>query len=49
MVDFNPADWPKFVQTRVFSAQWDSLGMTDGDLSALEGSIIGSLLKNPII
>jgi hypothetical protein len=40
MVEFDPAEWPRFIELSGFTRAWTSLGLTDSDLRALQAAIL---------
>src|SRR5262249_13141757 len=40
MAEFDPSEWPKFIELPGFTRAWTSLGLSDGDLTALQAAIL---------
>ena len=40
MDDFEPTDWPEFIELPGFTRAWAALGLHDGDLRALQAAIL---------
>jgi hypothetical protein len=46
---FEPGDWPKFIELPGFTRAWASLGLSDGDLTALQTAILAGPNRHPVI
>jgi hypothetical protein len=49
VVGYDLADWPRFVQSRFFTKEWDRLGLDDEDLRALELLLMAAPDQPPVI
>jgi hypothetical protein len=49
MAEFDPVEWPKFIELPGFSRAWTSLGLSDGDLTALQAAILDGPDRYPVI
>jgi len=49
MDDFDPAQWPKFIELPGFTRAWNSLGLSDVDLIALQAAIIDGPDRHPVV
>ncbi len=49
MAEFDPAEWPKFIELPGFTREWTSLGLSDVDLTVLQGAILEGPNRYPVI
>ena len=49
MAEFDAADWPKFIELPGFTRAWTTLGLRDGDLTALQAAILEGPFRHPVI
>jgi phage-related protein len=49
MEKFDPTDWPKLIELPGFTRAWAALGLSDGDLRALQSAILSGPERHPII
>lgn len=49
MPEFEPTDWPKFIELPGFTRAWTSLGLSDDDLTALQTAIIIGPNRWPVV
>ena len=49
MAEFDPAEWPKFIELPGFTRAWTSLGLSDVDLTALQGAILEGPNRYPVL
>jgi hypothetical protein len=49
MPEFEPSDWPKFIELPGFARAWASLGLSDVDLTALQTAILDGPNRYPVI
>ena len=49
MTDFDPEDWPKFIELPGFTRAWANLRLGDDDLRALQGFILDGPERHPVI
>lgn len=49
MAEFDPDDWPKFIELPGFTRAWASLGLSDDDLTALQTAILDGPYRYPVI
>jgi hypothetical protein len=49
MAEFDPTEWPKFVELPGFTRAWAALGLNDGDLSALQVAILEGPERHPVV
>ena len=46
--EFDPGEWPKFIELPGFTRAWTSLGLSGGDLSALQTAILEGPRRHPV-
>lgn len=49
MAEFDPNDWPRFIQLPGFATDWDRYGLGHEDLRALELAILNAPTGNPVM
>jgi hypothetical protein len=49
MSEFDPADWPKFIELPGFTRAWAALGLHDDDLTALQRAILDGPSRAPLV
>jgi mRNA-degrading endonuclease RelE of RelBE toxin-antitoxin system len=49
MGEFDPTQWPKFIELPGFSRAWSALGLDDGDLTALQTAILNGPERHPVV
>jgi hypothetical protein len=49
MPNFDPSEWPKFIELPGFTRAWVSLGLGDGDLTALQTAILEGPNRHPVV
>jgi hypothetical protein len=49
MAEFEPADWPTFVELAAFTRQWSALELGDADLAALQAAILQGPDRHPVV
>ena len=49
MPEFDPNDWPIFIELPGFTREWASLGFSDGDLTALQTAILHGPNRHPVV
>ena len=49
MAEFDPGAWLEFIELPAFTRAWTSLGLSDGDLAALESAILAGPNRHPVI
>ena len=49
MAEFDPAEWPRFIELPGFSRAWAALGLGDGDLTALQALILEGPNRHPVV
>ena len=49
MPNFDPSEWPKFIELPGFTRAWVSLGLGDGDLTALQAAILEGPNRHPVV
>jgi hypothetical protein len=49
MSEFDPADWPKFIELPGFTRAWAALGLRDDDLTALQRAILDGPSRAPLV
>ena len=47
--EFEPRDWPKFIELPGFTRAWASAGLGDGDLTALQTAILDGPNRYPVV
>jgi hypothetical protein len=46
---FDPGEWPRFIELPGFTRAWTSLGLSDGDLTALQIAILDGPKRHPFV
>ena len=49
MPEFEPSDWPKFIELPGFTRAWASLGLGDEDLTTLQSAILVGPNRWPVV
>jgi hypothetical protein len=49
MTEFDPTEWPKFIELPGFTRAWAALDLRDEDLWALQASILEGPDRHPVI
>jgi hypothetical protein len=49
MPEFDPSEWPKFIELPGFTRAWASLGFRDVDLVALQSAILAGPNRYPVV
>jgi hypothetical protein len=49
MAEFNPEDWPQFIELPGFTRAWAALGLGDDDLKALQTAILDGPSRHPVV
>lgn len=49
MDEFDPTDWPEFVELPGFTRAWAALGLHDADLRALQAAILSGPERHPVV
>ena len=49
MAEFEPTEWPKFIELPGFTRAWATLGLNDGDLMALQAAILDGPDRHPVV
>jgi hypothetical protein len=49
MPDFDPSEWPRFIELPGFTRAWMSLGLSDGDLTDLQAAILDGPDRHPVV
>jgi hypothetical protein len=49
MPEFDPGEWPRFIELPGFTRAWTNLGLTDGDLAALQTAILAGPNRGPVV
>jgi mRNA-degrading endonuclease RelE of RelBE toxin-antitoxin system len=49
MGEFDPTQWPKFIELPGCSRAWSALGLDDGDLTALQTAILNGPERHPVV
>jgi hypothetical protein len=49
MADFDPGEWPKFIELPGFSRAWSVLGLSENDLTALQAAILDNPYAHPVV
>ncbi len=49
MAEFDPDDWPKFIELPGFTRSWASLGLSGDDLTALQAAILDGPNRYPVV
>ncbi len=47
--DFDPTEWPQFVELPGFTRAWAALALDDGDLQALQAAILSGPDRHPLV
>ncbi len=47
MIEFDPNEWPRFIELPGFTRAWTALDLGDGDLVALQASILAGPNRHP--
>jgi hypothetical protein len=49
MDEFDPTDWPQFIELPGFTRAWAALGLHDTDLRALQAVILSGPERHPVV
>jgi hypothetical protein len=49
MSEFDPSEWPKFIELPGFTRAWTSLGLSDGDLTSLQTAILDGPNRHAVV
>jgi hypothetical protein len=49
IAEFDPEDWPQFIELLGFTRAWASLGLGDDDLKALQTAILDGPTRYPVV
>jgi phage-related protein len=49
MDEFDPTDWPEFIELPGFTRAWAALGLHDADLRALQAAILSGPERHPVV
>jgi hypothetical protein len=49
MDDFDPTEWPTFVELPGFTRAWAALGLDESDLTALQAAILDGPDRHPVV
>src|SRR5262249_17289118 len=49
MDEFDPTDWPEFIELPGFTRAWVALGLYGGDLRALQAAILNGPERHPVV
>jgi phage-related protein len=49
MDEFDPTDWPEFIELPGFTRAWAALALHDGDLRALQAAILSGPERHPVV
>jgi hypothetical protein len=49
MDEFDPTDWPQFIELPGFTRAWAALGLHDADLRALQAVILSGPERHPVV
>jgi phage-related protein len=49
MDEFDPTDWPEFIELPGFTRAWAALGLYDADLRALQAAILSGPERHPVV
>jgi hypothetical protein len=47
--EFDPTEWPEFIELPGFTRAWAALGLGDADLRALQAAILSGPERHPVI
>jgi hypothetical protein len=49
MSEFDPSEWPRFIELPGFTRAWTSLGLSDSDLTTLQTAILDGPNRHPVV
>ena len=49
MSEFDPSEWPRFIELPGFTRAWTSLGLSDSDLTTLQTAIVDGPNRHPVV
>jgi len=49
MAEFDADNWPKFIELTGFTRAWESLGLSDDDLTTLQTAILDGPNRYPVV
>jgi hypothetical protein len=49
MSEFDPSEWPRFIELPGFTRAWTSLGLSDSDLTTLQIAILDGPNRHPVV
>jgi len=49
VIEFDPTDWPSFIELPGFTRAWTALGLGDDDLLALQAAILEGPNRHPVV
>ncbi|MFI5455868.1 MAG: hypothetical protein ACHRXM_10495 [Isosphaerales bacterium] len=49
MTEFDPTEWPKFIELPGFTRAWTAVGFGDSDLLALQAAILAGPNRHPVV
>jgi hypothetical protein len=49
MDEFDPSEWPRFIELPGFTRAWAALDLGDGDLLALQAAILDGPDRHPVV
>lgn len=49
MIEFDPTEWPRFIELEAFTRAWAALRLGDSDLMALQAAILDGPHRHPFV